>query len=772
MRGAMDKTMNRTLSISIVIAVAWAVAGEAPAAPFPPLATEINADHPLFLFQVTGVETADPAAYAQAVTQVWGQMPLRLRPFATLQIDVWGPDPAARHERYRTALAVLQQANIPVVARVADADPARIYPMELIEALLAEFGCVKGLQANGLSFNEYVTFGGGVEFALPPTARWVMAASELCARYGRFLCVQAAPLDWVRMTSNPAYRPLYDKLRECRGYVIPALLYRGQQTIAGTSALMGLWLEDAVAQWGVAPLTQWYQDANFQQPGVFGPASDPNAMPPALYRAMICNGAMTGASVYVFSPGGDLWFGDRKRYWDQAIYPALMQLVDGGLIARKDFVQKKVRVAYQMTSAKTPQEFHAILRDVDGVFDQGLLLHGAYGMERPGQVPELIPNNGRHYWTPVLSAFAPPEAWNGYAQVVKTGQFSTSQDWTRLLDQQYLPDGTGTAFITRVGRAVFILNTRENIYEAQPFSVADMPAPVRGLEAKRDAAGVVLTWPFREGDVAYRVYRRVLPETMFSLTGKDLDAPTWTDADADPTASLVYAVTALTDSKEIYEGTVNYGDCLALSAVESRIAEEAVITPALSYGKGAPVAPSSTMPVNDKPWWPTFDGVPETHMPIANAIVKRLEEFGDAFARKDLESIANLYASDYEDIDGWRHQYVRRAYQWFFDRYSAPNMARQIRHWDFSAYEAGGAVKVLLYCRLSGVAVSDPAGRVGDLEAHFPRTPAGEVWFTFTAEDGAWRIATTTPALPNFRDILGFSTGPFDNYVLGADAQQ
>ena len=108
-------------------------------------------------------------------------------------------------------------------------------------------------------------------------------------------------------------------------------------------------------------------------------------------------------------------------------------------------------------------------------------------------------------------------------------------------------------------------------------------------------------------------------------------------------------------------------------------------------------------------------------------------------------------------------------YQAFFDRYGACRMARQIRAWDFGAFETDGSVRVQLFCLFSGVAVSDVTGTLADQPAWFPRSSSNDIWLTFTRKDGAWRITQSDPALPNFRDILSFSAGPYDAFPLGQD---
>lgn len=486
---------------------------------------------------------------------------------------------------------------------------------------------------------------------------------------------------------------------------------------------------------------------------------------------MIFESAMLGASVFTFGAPEELWAGPYRKYWDEAVYPALTELLEFALIPRREMVARKARVACALVPARTPLEFHTNLVDMDGVYDEGRLIHGAYGMERAGQIPELIPNTGRHYIVPLLSVFAPGTKASAFARVVTAGTLPTADAWVSALDQYLTPDAAGLATACRVGRSLFVFNNRENVQEPQDYRVPDVPAPVRGLEAKRVEGGVLLTWTPRPEDLAFRVLRRAPGEATRTVIARDVDQPTFTDTAADPNAAYAYAVTAVTDAKEPLEGVLNFGETLALSMGESRVAEEAVVSPALTYGKGAPIAPAATA-FPAAPWWPTFDGVPPEQMPVAQAIVARIEQWDAAFSREDLNAIMDLYAGEYEDAEGWRRQYVQRAYQWFFERYRACKMTRQLRRWDFGNLAKDGSVRATLYCRFTGVAVSDLTGHTGDFPAVFPLTESGEITLTFIGQEGTWRLTSTSPALPNFREILGASTGPFDRLTPGPDKQE
>lgn len=744
-------------------------AGTAGAQAYPPRAIEIGPDHPLFIFHTSGLSTADPAAFALDVVRVWNALPDALRPFSTMRIEMYGPTMADRHLRLRAALERLQEANIPVIVQISDEEPRRAYPVEFAEELVRDFVCIKGLMAAGLTFDEYPQFGPDPAAYPPAHVQWLIGLTDVAARYGRFLAIQLDGLHWPRLMSNASCRRLYEKFRQCSPYVIPIAHARGGHDIPRMTSAMGLWLEDTVEHWGFGATSAWYSDANLLEPGLFGRGPAPSPMPSQLYRAMILNGAMTGATVYSFEAGTDLWFGAMRGHWDTAIRPALSEIVERNLIARREFVQEKARVAYQLRVCHTPEDFHLNLRDIDGELNAGLMLRGAYGMERPGQIPELIPNSGRHYWVPILSPYAPQPVLERFARVVQPGVLNSPQEWIDLLDRDHRPDGIGTAFISRIGLGIFVMNNREAYTELQSFRIPNVPAPVRGIEARRRDDGVLVTWPLREGDVGWKVYRRTPPDGRFALVANDLDTREWLDRDSPPEAVVAYAVTALTTEDEPYEGTVNFGDYLALSTVESRIEEEAVISPLLLQGRARPVEqPPPAFPERIQ-WWPSFAGVPEAQLGAAQGIVERIEAFDRAFSERDLDGLMELYSPEYEDPEGWRRDYVRRAFQWFFERHAACRMDRQIRSWDFSRFDGYRTVAVLVYCNFAGTAVSDPTGRFADRIAQFPRNDTGEVLFTFADEGGLWRIVRTEPALPNFKDILSFSAGPYDSFEAGPD---
>ncbi|MCF6287543.1 MAG: hypothetical protein L3K26_20535, partial [Candidatus Hydrogenedentes bacterium] len=212
-----------------------------------------------------------------------------------------------------------------------------------------------------------------------------------------------------------------------------------------------------------------------------------------------------------------------------------------------------------------------------------------------------------------------------------------------------------------------------------------------------------------------------------------------------------------------------FGEYRTFSMVESRIAEEVLLTPLLAQAGSTPVKKGAPDLSITAPWWPNYTGVPEEQRPAAEAIAEQIGLWDEAILSKNLNAIMAVYATDYTDPEGWGFQYARRAYQWLLERYRTVKMHRQIRTWDFTNLESTGQINVLLYLRLSAVALTDSSGMRADVTISIPRTPTAEVWTKWSNTEGVWRMVKTNPAMPNFRELLSFEAGPYDNFPLGPD---
>lgn len=733
-------------------------------AQYPPPTTEITAEHPLYVFATPIPAGPNGAPSAEPIIAAWDALDPGLKPYAALLLFSGARDAATQATLHEAILPDLQVAGVPVFLRLSAATRAERIDSNSLEQLLDAYTTVRGVELQGLRFDRYAPPGEDApEVELQIT--WAAAIVESAARYGRMVQLPLEGLQAVRMMANTSSRPLLEKLRACAPYVAPILRYRGAQTIPATMACMGLWLEGTTGHWGVSPDPRWYQDAHLAEPGKFSLAGGP--MPATLYRAMLLLGALGGARIYSFPAPSDLWTGPNRPVWDTVLAPTLTELADGAYIAREEFVRREATVAYQLNAALIPPDLLPALNDLDGVYGNGGLIHAVYGMDRPGQVPELIPNRSDRYWIPLLSPIAPPEIVAGFATVLRTGMATGPEGWDTLLPPPVAAT-TGTAYAVRVGRAIFVLNTREHVDDRQGFSLPSVPAPVRGITAMREEGKVVLTWPFREGDVSYSVWRHTPESARPVLLARGLTDRRYEDLAAPADATYLYGVTALTNESEPYAGTVGYGEYRLFSAVESRIAEEAVLTPVLATVQSTPLPEPVAEAAPAAPLWPDYTGLDASQRPLAEAIVAQMDRWGNALNAANLPGVTEIYAENYEDAQGWRREYVARAYQWLFERYHGVRLHRQLRSWDFATYAVNGEVSMSLYCRITAEAITDPSGRTAGVPVALPRNEA-ELRLTWSQQGDTWRLIRTAPALPNFRDLLLDAAGPYDGLGAGPD---
>ena len=762
-----EGTAHRYRVHPLALAVLFALCHGAGAQAYPPLSTTIAPDRPLLLFATPPVAVGGAGPAADHMEAIWADLPNTLRPYAVLELRVIGADAATRGDTMRAVVFRLQAMGIPVALRLVDDNDDPLMPLAPLEPLLQEFSVIRGIQAAGLRFNEYIAFGGDPALDWSAPTRWLMDAVDLAARYGRFITLHLDELHWLRIMANTQCGTLYDRIGQLHAYVIPVNRRHPPHEFARTGALMGAWIEGAVDHWGVEVRSDWYHAARFIEPGTFGTTPENVAPPMFPLRAMLFNGFMTGAEVYSFPLPEDLWYSGNGDAWHAAIRPTVERALSRGHIATKRAVQEKTPIAYRLHAARNPDEFHLNLRDLDPVYDDGIMIHGLYGVERAGQIPELVPDTGRYFWIPILSPTAPESMLRGFADVIQAGRFGSAEEWRDHANRYYVDPGQGAAFITTIGDTTFVMNTRENLYEEQPFRLAEVAAPVRTIRAERTDNGVVLSWPWREADLRYTVYRRAWPEGVPEPIGTELTATEYLDPSPLET-SAAYSVAALTNECTDYAGTVGLGDYLVFDRVLSPLVEEVRVDPAGTRSESSPMAAPPAPPASARRWWPNTAGLALDDAIVARTIADRIVEADDAVRAERLDSVMAMYGSDYVDAGGWGREYARRAFQWFFEQCFACRMDRQIRAWDFSR-RALGEVRVLVYLRFEGVAKSDAGGRFGDQPVWFPMHPGGETWLTWRMHDSGWQLVSSDPAVPNFKEILSFSSGPYAPVVLGPD---
>ncbi len=793
---------------------------------------EVSAENPLIILQTNnrfansdeafgaGEPLKESRRHGEEAVRAWREaLPDSLKPYTYLQVSIRVRDHDARRERTARMLEPLQEAGIPCDLQVADPHDQFTFDPEHIEALLRDFDCIRAVHIAENNFEHYATFG-VPRYAIAPCARYAIDLIQLAAHYGRHIGMTLQALKWMHIGADAPNRPLFETVREYGDYVLPINEHIGPQHLPRQTSVWGFWMAGITRAWGIEPQSWWFENGRMIEPGLFGQREPDNTriMPPPLYRAMILQGAMLGATVYQFEPFWDLFDYDNARCAWEVIYPTLEEVIQRRLISSKEQLFEKAKVAYQYPVCNDINDFYTILHDVDFVHAEGLLARAAYGVWERFLEHELIPNKDQFFFVPLLPPHTSPRILEKFERVLKPGACATEAAYEEVLKKHYLKrDGEGTATINAINGHVYVMQSHENLYERQTYAVS-LPKPVRGLQAVRKPGGVGLTWEADPQASLYRVHRALgehicrpvgadpviwtaaaaefddpemrqnVPERRTELSrfavrsphANDVlpvyassGEPAFLDEEADPAVTHAYAVTAVTSSQEIRRGTVNYLDYRVFSQTVSIPVEHVVVRPDgriehFLFEDVPDPRPETQV------WHPLYSGVEERHRGEAEAIVARLDAFKAAYDAADWRRLTALYSDAYMDPNGFHREYVGRAWKWWFFRNNSFCWLRQIRWWNFADFEKTKRVRVRLFSLGRALRKDDqPFGAAYGGTVRIPRCRDEEVVFTWALEpDGCWRIVHTEPAFPCFEEMLWYSRGAdnvTDRLVPGRD---
>lgn len=739
----------------------------------PPTWGEITPERPLIILQTNNRfgdsdenfgDSRDSLAEAtkhgrEAVRAFQEAVPDELKPYCQLQMEIRVRDHQARYDRFRRVFDELQAANIPANFQFADPHDLYVFDPEYVDRLTREYPCIQSYTITEINYEHYRSFN-VPRYAISPEARYAMDIIDLAAKYGKHLSISLQCLKWMHIGADVLNQPLLDKIAAHPEYVLAVNEHIGPQHLPRQTSVMGMWMAGFVNQWGVEPQSWWFENGRMIEPGVFGQFQPDNTriMPPPLYRAMILQGALLGATVYQFEPFWDLFDYDNALCWREVIAPALSEVIRERLILTREQLIEKMKVAYRYKFALDINEFHENLRDVDFTHDEGFLARAAYGVWERFLEHELIPNKRRYFFIPLLPPRTPQAVLDRFQHVIQPGECNSEAEYTKLLNRYYPePEHDGTAWTASVNGQFYVMQTHENLYERQTWA-ADLPKPVRGTTGAWTDAGLRLSWPADAGASRYFVCRGA---DLASVT--HIGETTTTEfvvKDAPRGQAAVYTVLAETATTEYVEGAVNYLDFLRFSETVSRAAEFVHVSADGAIETRPVLVPEDTRPTSQV-WYPTFDGADGPRREIAQEIVARIDQFKANYDKGDWRALAELYAESYEDSNGYHKEYAARAWKWWFFRMNTFVFLRQIRHWDFSEFETNSVVRVRMFGLCRGLRRDDmPFGAGYDGTCRIPRTRDEEVLFSWLREqDGAWRIVATDPALPNFEEILWNSRG-------------
>jgi hypothetical protein len=753
------RTGSMVVSALLVLLSPYHADGSLPPGCKPP-ELMISREHPLVILYSPGT--------AERTVKCWQNLPANIKPYCAVTMDPASLDVKERLEAWRRNLRIIQPHNIPIVLQVAGDEAEWTTPLAVVETLLNEFSCIKAVQIVEWRCGYYTRFAGELDLAIPANLRYVGEALKLCGKYGKHLSLQIQ-LDMLHLSTDQLAGPLREIFRTYRDYFLPQNECIPPNYYATQTATLGLWLAGYCENWGMEPQWWWWTkgESYFIRPGVFGVEAELETDEDRyarLYRAFIIEGALSGATVFSIEPPQDVWHEDStdKRHFDDVIYPTLLQIIQQRLIASKEDVFAKAKAAYQLTECKSLQEFDVLIQDLDLELGHGHLERAAYGVLLPHLMKEMIPDTGgRFYFIPLLPVGTPQNVINRFTKIIRPREATTEEGYRKLLESVYeRTENTdhnlsNRACVLKCGNALAVMQSRENLFEKQTFTV-DLPRWPENLKASQTASGLHLTWTKDPEASSFHVWRRIPQAKVYpqwELVSKGISENSIV---LPPVQSGTFTVTAVTTAKKRFEGAVNYGEYLLFRADESPPVEQ-IIVEGQAIRKETISWTDESLPASQEVWR-IFNGVQQDHQKEAEVVLQTWENLIKTFEAKDLDRLMDFYDPGYQDSNGYGTEYVRRAWLWWYQRTVNPYVIAQVRTWDTTKLSQG-QISFKAWNRFRGTIVWDePFGNHG--RVRIPRHDGDLVTWTWKQNAaGKWKVIRTEPALPNFGEMLWIGHG-------------
>ncbi len=420
----------------------------------------------------------------QHLVENWKAVPDELRPYVVFRIE------ALPSEQFRPVLKTAQENHIPLVIQTSGPHDyygrtsSRISLSE-VEQFMLEYPSLKGVYICEQAFRDS-----------PSNNRIMVQYAErligLAAEYGKTVLWSDAHWGrnlWIDVGLN---RKLLETIRRFRGHFIPLWKMNGPlATYSAHDALFGLWISDAVDNWGVQPERWYWYEAGFRKLNEQGWFKEGNTedFPHSFYGQMMLLGLSSGASVYSFEPGGDTWGKDAglSEISQQITFPLLLEIIRHQWIPRKDQALQKIHAGYIADRPDSAWSMdYASMRT---------LYQGTYGIEHPFQ---MIPSRSRYFWIPILPKWTPQRTLELFPDQVRARMFNTSEEVTGYFNTRYTTTDKGNAWIVRFDNRVLIMNSRENRDEDQAFDIL-IGGSIKRISGRIAANSYLLAGSNRDG---------------------------------------------------------------------------------------------------------------------------------------------------------------------------------------------------------------------------------------------------------------------------------
>ncbi len=727
----------------------------------------ISNETPLLIVMAPHEPTGDYAEQGRVMIECFERLDDDIKPHVTVQIEGKHDDSFRRNE---VLLPMAEQAGVPITLQVQtnNSDVKDTLPMETARRMVDRFDCIVGLQIVEASVRTFVDHGGGMEYTLGRNARYARDTITLCAEYGLFM-------SWQQMTENAAAlacsvdnEALFETVREHGDLVIPTheMNCETSKYICHLSS-MGLWASGVTAQWGVEAQSWYWWDAGYEAPGAFLPGT--TNMPGSVWAIMFLLGASAGATVYSVEPGNEFW-----HRGDEWIIPTFRRLVKERLIPSRDEVIAASPLAYHLPKCQTPQDFHAISRDLDFDRHEGRLVGATYGVFDRARDAEMIPNTPRYGWIPVLPAKTSQSVLDRFERVIVPGELQSVEHAKKVADEHFPVVDRGEAWSQMVGPLAVAVNTHENWYEPESIKL-ELPRRPTGVSLSEGNDGWSLSWDQGDGDQYYRVWRfRDGVETEISgsvVVDAQFDLPEKLPGD-------LFAVSAVTDAKETIEETLHLHEFLMYSRKESMRSLWVDVDgrQMASHRFGEAVLPVSPDVLTSESRCASCTAVedllsPEVAADDPQAQLKRdvmsaMIGWKRAIEAEDIDRILSCYAHDYSEPDGRTTESVEVAFRSLFRRYQPEANERLLKEW--GSIEAWHFPTLRLLVRTWVSVASDrveldvvaemragggPEMEPSDIFFHPFSDRSKTLRMVWTRQQGCWEIAKTSPPFLRMEDL-------------------
>ncbi|MCX8064935.1 MAG: hypothetical protein N3G21_07155 [Candidatus Hydrogenedentes bacterium] len=683
----------------------------------------------------------------------WNSLKDKLKPYSALQITFLGEflQDLGKVEDFLTN--IFAQNKIPCVLRI-DLGLSREFLPEVqeVSALFARFSNLLGVTISNFSLNLYPSS----DRTIYPDfyqVDWVSSLISTASKYGRFVFLSMSSVELVRLLSHPKAEELLKVLKNNLEYVIPGYSFDGYFSPIGLGSILGFYLGEYVNRIGVECGSHWYNQSYLVRPCIIGkvPPGSRSIYTP-LYRVMILEGVLVGATVYLFPDEESLWVGKDTFQWNQAIEPTLTQVTNLGLIPSKEIIQKRVKIGYKCFPAGSAQEFWKLGETLFPQFGSGMMVKVIYGSKESHKLPDVVPEIGYNYILP-LFPYSALAGENIDIEFVGYQPNFPEWNWSYVSEKAFRSVGEGSAFITSIGKYLFVFNSSEHQFQLQSYKIV-LPSPVRRFTASRfEGNKIQLKWTFREGDVSYQVYRRYPPSENYELLSRGIENPQWEDTLSDISRSVGYSVTALTTETEVLEDVVGPGEYEVFSLVESRIAEEVVMLPEMNFAESVPIIKHPEEVDLACPDPVTSLGSTE-EQEIAREIERLLSAMETAIVRKDVDAICALFSQDYKDSMSSGIGHIKYMLVSFFNLVPYPKFLYQIRNFNFEKSESGDTVvRTQIFMKVVGFRISDSLGIKSAIQMELGPSEDGEVTLSWCRQNSLWMIKSSDKSPFNLLEL-------------------